>query len=234
MSVDSRDGRRRGWPSTTFLGQLHDGARRVALNLGTQRRVAAGESLLVEGTASDCVYLLLSGLYKVTGNLGSGHRESLIAIRVGGDIVGEIGLADGQPRSAAVRSVGEGVVRRVGDRDFYGFLAAFPDANRAMTRAMASKLRSATRRRVEFSAFPAPARLARVLLEMATTYGVSTSEGIEISVELTQPELAALVGAADATIHRVLTQLRKDQIVDTGYRRVRVRDLRRLEAMTES
>jgi CRP-like cAMP-binding protein len=221
------------WPTTGFLGQLSEDARQTVLHLGTPRRFDAGEPLLLEGTASDCAYLLVSGLYKVTGTLGSGQKEALIAIRIGGDVVGEVGLSDGQPRSAAVRSVGAGVGRRIGEDDFYAFLNRFPDANRAMARTMAGKLRSATQRRVEFTAYPAPARMARVLLELATTHGVRTAEGIEVGLDLTQPELAALVGAAEATIHRVLAQLRKDGVLRTGYRRIVVRDVRRLEGLAE-
>jgi CRP/FNR family transcriptional regulator, cyclic AMP receptor protein len=220
------------WPATGFLGQLSDEARRAALQLGTPRHLTPGDVLLLEGTASDCAFLLVSGLFKVTGSLGSG-REALLAIRAGGDIVGELGLSDGQPRSATVRAVGVGLVRRIGEHDFHAFLNKFPDANRAANRAIADKLRSATRRRVEFTTFSAPARLARVLLELAAVHGAHTAGGIAIGVELTQPELAALVGVGEATIHRILAGLRTQRVVSTGYRRIHIVDIRHLEELAE-
>ena len=142
-----------GWPAVSFLRQLSTEARAAVLRLGTLRRYVAGDVLLFEGADSDHAVVLLSGLYKVVGSADSG-KEALLAIRVGGDVVGELGLIDGQPRSTTVKAVGPGGGRRVGERDFRGFLARFPDAGYALDRTIAGKLRSATGRRVEFATCP--------------------------------------------------------------------------------
>jgi CRP/FNR family transcriptional regulator, cyclic AMP receptor protein len=66
--------------------------------------------------------------------------------------------------------------------------------------------------------------LARVLVELARSYGVRRGDLLHIGVSLTQPELAALVGAAEPTVHRALTEFRRDGVIETGYRRTVVRD----------
>ncbi len=78
------------WPVSGFMGQLSPEEQEAALRLGTARHVDPGEVILHEGAPSNCVYLLVSGLFKVTGSLGSG-REALLAVRIGGDLVGELG-----------------------------------------------------------------------------------------------------------------------------------------------
>ena len=99
---------------------------------------------------------------------------------------------------------------------------------------MGAKLRSATRRRVDFGSREVRIRLARVLLELTTAYGTATRDGVEIGVDLTQPELAALVGAAEPTVHRALAGFRRTGLVRTGYRRVVVLDRVRLETVAEA
>ena len=215
------------WPRSGFLGQLPREEQQIALRLGTARRVGPGEVILFEGGLSDCVYLLVSGLFKVTGSLGSG-REALLAVRIGGDLVGELGVTDHKPRSATVRAAGEGRVCRISDRDYHRFLSAYPKAQGAANRAMVAKLRSATRRRVEFANFTATARIARILLELLAMHGVPTSDGYVVDIDLTQEELAALIGVGAATVHRILAELRHDGVVDTGYRRVQIFDVERL------
>jgi CRP-like cAMP-binding protein len=69
-----------------------------------------------------------------------------------------------------------------------------------------------------------------VLVELAGAYG---DESGEIDVPLTQPELAALVGAAEPTVHRALANLRKERIVVTGYRRIVVCDRHRLAILAD-
>ena len=195
------------WPATTFLGQLaaETARRRWARNTQAADR---GEILLAEGERSDFVAVLLSGIYKVVGLTEDG-REALVAVRIGGDIVGEMGLADGGPRSATVRAAGPGECRRVGEGDYRAFLREHPDASLAVTRAMATKLRSATRRRVDFATCPASVRVARVLRELAAAHGVPREPGVLIEVALAQQELAALAGATEPTIQRVFTTMRE-------------------------
>lgn len=221
------------WPANAFLGQLSEPTRQAMLRLGTRRHFSSGDIVVQEGARPEYAVLLLSGLYKVVGVMDSG-REALLAIRVGGDIVGELGLADGEPHSATVKAIGSGEGRRIGKRDYRDFLTRHPDASHAVSCVIAGKLRSATRRRVEFATCPAPVRLARVLLEMKSAYGTPQRRGFVLEVALTQPELAALVGATEPTIHRVLTAMREQGVLETGYRRILVVDEERLERLAKS
>jgi CRP/FNR family cyclic AMP-dependent transcriptional regulator len=215
------------WPSTSFLGQLSPETQSAVLRHGTRSHLAAGEIVIHEGAQPTFAAVLLSGVYKVVGLTETG-REALVAVRIGGDLVGELGLADGEPRSASVRAATRGEYLRIGERDYHTLLRSHPDANRAATRAIAAKLRSATRRRVEFATRPAPVRVARVLRDLAAAHGTRDERGVMIEV-VAQPELAALAGATEPTIQRVLTTMREDRIVETGYRRIHILDEERLD-----
>jgi CRP-like cAMP-binding protein len=177
-----------------------------------------------EGESSTHVVLLVDACVKVTGASDDGS-VALLAIRVGGDLVGEMSSLDNQPRSATVTTAGPAVVRVIKQADFHAFLQDYPDAAIAVSRSMGAKLRWATRRRVDFSGREVKVRLARVLVELAQSYGRGTSQGIVIGIGLTQPELAALVGSAEPTIHKSLAEFRRMRLIETGYRRTKVVDL---------
>jgi CRP/FNR family cyclic AMP-dependent transcriptional regulator len=216
----------------TFLAQVGAAARRALLSLGTEVSYADGDALIREGEQTEDVFLLLRGWLKVLGGIDTG-REALLAVRIAGDLVGELSAFDGGARIATVRAVGDCRVRRIGRADFRTFLLRHPDAVLAINATVGTKLRLATRRRVEFTSFPPVVRVARVLTELADRHGRSTPEGILLGVALTQPELAALIGAAEPTVHRVLTSLRRDGVLGTGYREVRILDLDRLRALAD-
>ena len=74
-------------------------------------------------------------------------------------------------------------------------------------------------------------RVARILRELAAAHGVRRGQGVLVEVALNQPALAALAGATEPTIQRVLTTRREDGVVETGYRRIHIRDEDRLAAM---
>lgn len=216
------------WPPRSFLGGLPEPVRTKLLGIGTRCRYLPEEILINEGDHSNHVVLLRTGLVKVTARLDNGH-EALLAIRVGGDIVGEMAaMDDGAPRSATVTACGEIVASIVRESDLRFFLESHPVAARAVNRIVVQRLRWSNQRRVEFGGYSVKIRLARVLAELAASHGHPVPRGLVIGVNLTQPELAALTGSAEVTIHKALAELRKDGLITTGYRRTTVLDVNRL------
>jgi CRP/FNR family cyclic AMP-dependent transcriptional regulator len=208
---------RGGWPPGSLLGGLPAAPRQRLLGLGAKVQYAgAGRVLMREGEQTTSVYLLLAGMVKVSGAAAAG--ESLLAIRVGGDVVGEMSAMDGRPRSATVTTAGPVIARVIGAAEFRACLARDPDAALAISQGVIDKLRSATARRIDFAGNHVATRLARVLLELAGRYGEPSEEGTVIRCPLTQTELAALAGAAEPTAQRVLRQFRADGVLSTGYR----------------
>jgi CRP/FNR family transcriptional regulator, cyclic AMP receptor protein len=221
--ITGNDGRG-PWPPGSLLAGLQAATRQRLLGLGARQQYPEpGRVLIREGDVGTAVYLLLSGPVKVTGATDEG--DALLAIRVGGDIVGELAALDDRPRLATVTTAGPVTARVIGRAEFVGLLSRDPDLALAVARGVADKLRTATSRRIEFTGCDVSTRLARVLLDLAERYGEQTREGRTICCPLTQTELATLSGAAEPTVQRSLRRLRADGIVATGYRVTTVLDM---------
>jgi CRP/FNR family transcriptional regulator, cyclic AMP receptor protein len=211
------------WPRGSLLAGLSPRLRAAFQELGIPREFESHHVLFREGDRSKHIVLLLRGFVKITATTEDG-KLALLAIRAGGELVGELGCIDDEPRSADVTTAGRVRARVVPCADFLRFLAEHNTASLAVMSNVSRKLRSATRRRVDFAGCEVKVRLARVLGELADRYGRDTLNGLVIDVELTQPELAAMVGAAEPTIHKALADLRRRKIVDTRYRHTVVLD----------
>ena len=149
------------WPPQTFLGMLSETSRRELLSLGTTREYLLDSVLILEGDSSTHVMVLIDGWVKVVGST-EGGGQALLSLRVGGDLVGELAALDDAPRSATVISAGVTAAQVVSQRDFLQLMGQHPDVGVAVSRALTSELRWATRRRVDFSGLPVISRLARV------------------------------------------------------------------------
>ncbi|WP_298560749.1 Crp/Fnr family transcriptional regulator [Streptomyces luteogriseus] len=215
------------WPARSLLGAVPSEARRELLGLGVPARFEAGKVLIGEGARDRHLLVLLSGFAKVTARVENGE-ESLLAVRVGGDSVGEMAALDGSPRSATVTACGPLAARVVQPAALHALLAKRPEVHLALTGILADRLRWANRRRLDFKGYPAKVRLARLLVELATLYGRPVEGGMVLGCRLTQPELAALTGAAETTVHKGLRDLRRDGLLETGYGSTVIRDLHRL------
>lgn len=216
---------RGGWPRASFLAGLDPAMLRDFLDAGELKQFSTGADLMREGDSAGDMFLLLDASVKVTGRVGRG--TALLAIRLGGDIVGEIALVDGKPRTATVSACGVAPVTavRVGHDEFHRLLNHHPAAALSVASAMGRKLRSATRRHIDTACCTPKVRLARALLELAEDYGHPGHGGTIISVNLTRIELGTLVGVGKTTAERALRELMGDGLVkDTG-RRLLVPDL---------
>jgi CRP-like cAMP-binding protein len=68
-------------------------------------------------------------------------------------------------------------------------------------------------------------RLAQRLLELSERFGSEREDGIEIRLPLSQEELANWVGASREAVSKAFQLLRTLAVVETGRRRVTVRDV---------
>lgn len=222
------------WPPQTFLGMLNENTREELLTLGRLKDYLPDSPLMREGDRNTQAVVLIDGWVKVVGSTQEGG-QALLSLRVAGDLVGEQSALDSTPRSATVISAGITQARVIGQQEFLRFLQARPDAAIAVSRALSSELRWATRRRIDFSGLSVVVRLARMLLELAVAHGrQDAADCVELQYTLTQPDFAAMVGASEPAVHRSLRQLRDCGIVETGYRRVIITDLAALEAIAEN
>lgn len=209
---------------------LSESSRDGLLALGTFREYSAGTTILMEGDRSGHVIALHGGWVKVVARTEEGG-QALLALRSRGELVGEQSALEGEPRSASVISASPVTAYVIQRDDFMRYLAGHPDVHIAVTRALSAKLRSATRRRIDFSGLAVHIRLARVLSELAAMNSRLTSEGTELGYALTQPELAAMVGVCEPSVQRALRKLRADGVLGTGYRRIIIRDMAALHAI---
>ncbi|WP_406115034.1 Crp/Fnr family transcriptional regulator [Streptomyces sp. NBC_01014] len=218
------------WPTSSLLGGLAPAARERLLALGAQVRYPADRVLMRESERTTFVLILLDGVVKATGRTHDG-RDALLAVRMGGDLVGEFAGVDGRPRSATVTTCGPVAARSVTRGDFLDCMQRDPRIAHAVNASIVTKLRVANSRRIDFTGCDAATRLARVLHQIALTYGERAGEGAVIRWPITQPELATLSGAAEPTVHKALRRLRETGVVSTGYRTIRVEDLALLSSI---
>jgi CRP/FNR family cyclic AMP-dependent transcriptional regulator len=212
------------WPLSSLLGGLPSAERERLLALGTEVRYPPDRVLIRESEPTDFLLILLAGVVKVTGRTND-DRDALLAVRMGGDLVGEFAAMDGRPRSATVTTCGPVTARSVSRAAFLDCTRRDPRIAQAVSESIVTKLRVANDRRIDFTGCDAPTRLARVILQIAVTYGEPAGDGAVIRWPITQPELATLSGAAEPTVHKALRRLRESGAVSTGYRTIRVESL---------
>ena len=211
-------------PAIGFLGAIDGEQVRQLHERGVRRRFRKGHALFHQGGSSDRVVILLSGRVKVSTLTDEG-RESVLAFRGPGDLLGELSAIDGEPRSATVEAIEPVEALAVAASDFRSFLVANPEVSLLLLQMLSRRLRDADRKRVEYAAHDTVGRVAARLVELAERYGEPAARGLRIGLPLSQEELAGWVGGSREAVSKALQTLRSVGWVVTERRRITVVDL---------
>jgi CRP/FNR family transcriptional regulator, cyclic AMP receptor protein len=202
-----------------FLDALDAGHVDELRALGRRRRHPVGEALFREREPADGVLVVLSGRVKLSCVTDTG-REALLGIREPGDLLGEMSVIDGEPRSATATAVEPVEVLVVPIADFSAFLHRTPAAADVLLRMLTERLRDADRKRVEYLAQDTVGRVCSRLVELADRFGEPGEDGVRIDLAITQEELAGWTGSSREATIRALGTLRELGWIETRRRRV--------------
>jgi CRP-like cAMP-binding protein len=209
--------------AVTHTGELLAGALRSE---GRRVRFRRGQALFTQGDRAERVFVIEDGWVMIT-SMGPGGREIVLGLRGPGDVIGDLSALDGSPRSATALAVGdvEASVTPVST-----VTRALSDTATAMDllRVLASRLRDADRKRLEFAALDTLGRVAWRLDELSERFGAHTADGIELALPLSQEQLASWCGASREATVKALATLRTLGCISTGRRIVLIRDIEAL------
>ncbi len=134
------------------------------------RRIARGQSVVNAGDRSDYVYFVLTGSLKVIVSDEDG-REVILSILGQGELFGEMGMFDEQPRSASVVAVVPADLVLIAKQDFRLMMREHFDVAWRIMCNLASRLRNADRKIESLALMDVYGRVARLLIEMSEDVG---------------------------------------------------------------
>ena len=194
----------------------------------SQTTLRRGEVLFNEGDSGDRLYILLTGKVKL-GHTSVDGRENLLAVLGPGEVVGELTLFDPGPRSTTATAVATTELLALEHNQLMGFIDSHPTLAKDMLRALAVRLRRTNIALADLVFSDVPGRVAKALLDLADRFGAPTEDGIHVPHDLTQEELAQLVGASRETINKSLAEFVSRGWIRLEGRAVTLIDVERLK-----
>src|SRR6516164_10389704 len=166
-------------------------------------QLGRGDRLFAEGDAGDRLYVVLDGKIKLTRTASDG-RENLLSVLGPGEMFGELSLFDPRPRTSSAVAVTESKLAGLGHDYLRQWLTGRPDVAMHLLQALAQRLRRANDVMADLVFTDVPGRVAKALLDLADRFGEEQDGGLQVHHDLTQEELAQLVGASRETVNKAL------------------------------
>ena len=217
-------------PRAPLFAALDDAAAADLRSRMTTRTLARGHHLFDEGQPGDELYVVAEGKVKL-GRTSSDGRENLLAVLGPGEMFGELSLFDPGPRTSTATAVVPTTLVGLTHSDLTPLLEARPEVAGQLLRALARRLRRTNDSLADLVFSDVPGRVAKALLDLAQRFGVPGRGGpgaVHVQHDLTQEELAQLVGASRETVNKALADFTQRGWVRLEARAVDVLDVERL------
>jgi CRP/FNR family transcriptional regulator, cyclic AMP receptor protein len=186
---------------------LDEGASAALRSRVEEVELTRGKRLFDEGDPGDRLYVILEGKIKLTRAASDG-RENLLSVLGPGEMFGELSLFDPRPRTASA--------------------TALTDTRLAAMAHDALRLRRTNDVMADLVFTDVPGRVARALLDLADRFGQPRGAGVDVHHDLTQEELAQLVGASRETVNKALADFASRGWLQVSAKSVLILDPERL------
>jgi len=191
-------------------------------------RARKGQVFFVEGEPGDRLYVIAEG--KVTlGHSASDGRETLLAVLGPGEMFGELSLFDPGRRTATATALTDAVVLGLGRDSLRPWLTGRPEVAEKLLQALAQRLRRTEDAMADLVFSDVPGRVAKALLELSDKFGVFRDGELFVEHDMTQEELAQLVGASRETVNKALAEFVNRAWLRVEQRSVTILDVERLQ-----
>jgi len=196
-----------------------------------RRSFPAGTYLTREGEPADSMFVIESGLVRVSRTSRQG-RELVLGLFGVGETLGELGVLEASgTRTADAIAVEATACVALGRDDLRALVRKDPDLGLRLLAALVDHIRRKDEELAEIAFLDLPGRLAHKLLQLADRHGEKVEGGVRIAVRVPQGELAAMVGSSRENVNRALGQFVKMGAVAMDRGTITILDAEALRAL---
>ena len=184
-----------------------------------------GSFLFQEGEAASEMFLILSGRIQIS-KMNAEGQELYLRLCSEHDIVGELTLFTEDPRYIFnARVIEDGHVAGI-QLDFLE-KAIFENSNLGyqFIKWMNDHIRSTMTKFRDLVLYGKKGALYSTLIRLSNSYGLHQEDGIHITVPITTQDLAHFCGTAREIVSRMLTVLKKKQIISIDHKKIIIHKL---------
>ncbi len=186
-----------------------------------------GQVVFYEGNRPFGVYCIYSGRVKLYKSDADGHQQ-ILRLAGEGDLLGYRSLLSREPYHATAEVIEDAVICCVDANAFFRLISEQPALAMHVIKKLARELRQAEEWMTSIAHHSVRERMAELLLMLKEAYGKPHGNGVLIDLQLSREEIAEMIGTTQETAIRLLSDLKKEEVIAVQDRSITLLDLEAL------
>ncbi|MCC9042906.1 Crp/Fnr family transcriptional regulator [Myroides sp. M-43] len=193
--------------------------------------VKKGEILFTEGDNLNGVYCIKDGFCKLT-KLNSNGKDTIVKLAKNGDLLGQRSIINEETSNLTATAIEDMQICFIPKKEMMDY---FTDNNKfslLVTRDICNHLKDADKGLADHTHKTVKERLAIILLKLEEIGGIN-KENNALNIQLSREDLANMVGTATESCIRLLSELKKDGVIELAGKKIILKDKSELKALAQ-
>ncbi|RXZ81026.1 Crp/Fnr family transcriptional regulator [Paenibacillaceae bacterium] len=197
-------------------------------SLFIEREYPKGQVIFFHGDEGNEMYIIKSGTLKIFRS--SESQEIIFGHQFPGEAIGELEVFHyDNRRTASVAAIEKTTLWIIKKTDLLELSKTYPEILRKTIYILSERLTQADRKLEYLSFLDIRVRVANLLLDLYSNFGLETEEGLYINWKITQQHFANMIGSGRESTARTIQQLQQEGIIHIKGRQYYILDLAKLQ-----
>lgn len=192
----------------------------------TSKYIDKGDVLFNEGEMINGVYCVKDGVCKLS-KLSANGKDHIVRLVVKGDLLGQRSLISNEPSNLTAIALNRMEVCFIPKSEVMQDLQQNPNFSLNMLQDMASELKTSDNEKVDLAQKSVKHRMAETLIYISKSFEL-TEDGY-LGIILSRDDYANIVGTATESAIRILSQFKKDGMISTKGKQIKIENLQKLQ-----
>ena len=182
-----------------------------------------GQTLFVQGNHPFGIYCISKGNIKLT-KVGSDGKETIVRIVHAGDILGHRSLFTDDNYTATATALEETEVCFIDKKFILKVIQNNPSVALSIINKLSRDMGAAEKKLTSLHQKNVRERLAELILSLKASHGVKVDGRWKIDLKLTREEMATMIGTANETLIRFMTEFKEANIIEQEGKTIYIKD----------
>ncbi len=205
----------------------HDELSRIT-NRKVSFKVKKGENLFEEGQTLNGVFCIKSGICKIS-KLSDNGKNHIVKLITTGDILGERSLINEESVNLSATALEDMEVCFIPKSEIFGLFSSNTNFSLNVLKNVCVNLKEADNDLVNMAQKNVKERLAKTLIYLKDKFGINEDKTLKI--QLSREELSGIVGTALETCIRLLSEFKKEGLIDLIGKKISIENEKELRRM---
>lgn len=196
----------------------------------TSRIIKKGEVIFAEGENVNGIFCIKDGVCKLT-KLSPNGKDQIVKLVTKGELLGQRSMISEEPVNLSAVALEDMQVCFIPKAEVMSFFDTNNQFSMNVMKTICGDLKDADGHMVNMAQKTVKQRLAETLLYLEATFGKNNDGTLKI--QLSRDELASLIGTATESCIRLLSDFKKNNLIDLTGKKIALKDIPKLKKLAE-